>query len=166
MIALLVLVSIVVAVWALNAPGQRFLPSMVRLLQGPTVHAGTASVLTGRSEASGTFSGREVSIELKLRRGRHDQGYLVVSMQTNAPGPIDAAGIDAHATGDEARRALYTLAKHDLLLRVSDGWLLARWQPQGFVLFPGVFAESKWRDVLDSMHTVAAALDAATSSQA
>jgi hypothetical protein len=165
-LALLVLVSIVAAVWALNAPGQRFLPSLARLLREPTVHAGAGSVLTGRSKASGTFSGRDVSIELKLRRGRHDQGYLVVSMRTNAAGPIDAADIDAHATGDAERRALYTLAMHDLMLRAGNGWLHARWQPQGFVLFPGAFAESKWREVLDSMHTVAAALDAAASSQA
>jgi hypothetical protein len=30
------------------------------------------------------------------------------------------------------------------------------------VLFPGAFAESKWREVLDSMHAVTASLDAAT----
>jgi hypothetical protein len=162
-LALLVLISIVAAVWALNAPAQRFLPSFVRLLAGRAVHAGPWSVVSGRSTASGTFSGRDVSIELKLRRGRHDQGYLVVSMRTNAPAVLDAAALDSHTAGDAGRRALFTLAKHDLTLRAGDGWLHARWQPQGFVLFPGAFGESKWREVLESMHAVATALDAATS---
>ena len=165
MFALLVLASIVAAVWALNASGQRFLPSFARLLAQPAVNAGAWSVVSGRSTASGTFGGRDVSVELKLRRGRHDQGYLVVSMRTNAPAVIDAAAIDAHTTGDAGRRALFTLAKHDLMLRAGEGWLHARWQPQGFVLFPGAFAESKWRDVLDSMRAVTASLDAATAPQ-
>jgi len=84
-------------------------------------------------------------------------------MRTNGAPMLDAASVDARATGDAARRALFILATHDLRLTVEDGWLRARWQPQGFVLFPGAFAESKWREVLDSMHAVAASLDAAPS---
>jgi hypothetical protein len=163
MLGLLVLASLVAVVWALNAPGQRFLPAFARLLTRSAIQAGAFSVLSGRSTAAGTFGGRDVSVELKLRRGRHDQGYLVVSMRTNALAAMDAAAIDAHTTGDAGRRGLFALAKHDLMLRASEGWLHARWQPQGFVLFPGTFAESKWREVLDSMHAVAASLDAAPS---
>jgi hypothetical protein len=159
-LGLLVLISIVAAVWALNAPGQRFLPAFARLLTGSAIHASPWSVLSGRSTASGTFGGRDVAVELKLRRGRHDQGYLVVSMRTSGASVLDAASVDARATGDAARRALFTLARHDLMLRADNGWLHARWQPQGFVLFPGAFAESKWREILDSMHAVAASLDA------
>jgi hypothetical protein len=163
-LALLVLASIVAVVWALNAPAQRFLPSFARLLADRAVQAGPWSVVSGRSTASGTFHGRDVSIELKLRRGRHDQGYLVVSMRTNAPVALDGTSIDAHTTGEAGRRALFTLVKHDLMLRADNGWLHARWQPQGFVLFPGALAESKWREVLDAMEVVAASLDAAPSS--
>jgi hypothetical protein len=162
-LGLLLLISIVAVVWALNAPGQRFLPAFARLLTRSAVQAGAFSVLSGRSTAAGTFGGRDVSVELKLRRGRHDQGHLVVSMRMKTPAVMDAAAIDAHTTGDTGRRALFTLAKHDLMLRAGEGWLHARWQPQGFVLFPGAFAESKWREILDSIHAVAASLDMAPS---
>jgi hypothetical protein len=161
MLPLLVLAALVAVVWALNASAQRFLPAFARLLTGAPIHAGAWSVLSGRSTAVGTFGGRDVSIELKLKRGRHDQGYLVVSMRTNAATVLDAANVDARATGDAARRALFVLATHDLRLTVEDGWLRARWQPQGFVLFPGAFVESRWREVLNAMHAVAASLDAA-----
>jgi len=160
MLALLLLVSIAVAVWVLNAPAQRFLPSFARLLADPVVEGGAWSLLSGRSTASGTFGGRDVTILLKLKRGRHDQGYLVVAMRTGGPAGLDAAGVDASASGDAARRALFELARHDLRLRVDDGWLKAVWQPQGFVIFPGRFAESRWRDVLQALHAVAASLDA------
>jgi hypothetical protein len=161
MLALLVLASIVAVLWGLNAPAQRFLPAFARLLTGSTIHAGSWSVLSGRSTAAGTFGGRDVSIELKARRGRHDQGYLVVAMRTNGASVLDAASVDARATGEAARRALFVLATHDVRLTVEDRWLKARWQPQGFVFFPGAFVESTWLDVLHAMHVVAASLDPA-----
>ena len=160
MLALLLLASVVAFVWLLNAPGQRFLPSFVQLLENASV-AGAWTLLSGRALASGTFAGRPVAIELQLKRGRYSQGYLIVSMRTNESVALDSAGVDARATGDAARRALFTLATRDLQLSVDAGWLRARWQPQGFVLFPGTFNAPVWRDVLDAMQTVAASLDAA-----
>jgi hypothetical protein len=159
-LALFLLVSIAVAVWVLNAPALRFLPSFARLLADPVVEGGAWSLLSGRSTASGTFDGRDVAILLRLKRGRHDQGYLVVAMRTSGPVALDAAGIDARASEDGARRALFELARHDLRLHVEDGWLKAVWQPHGFVIFPGGFSESRWRDVLQALQAVAASLDA------
>ena len=139
---------------------------MARLLADPVVEGGAWSVLSGRSTASGTFDGRDVAVLLKLKRGRHDQGHLVVAMRTGGPVALDAAGVDASASGDGARRALFELAKHDLRLSVEDGWLKAMWQPNGFVIFPGRFSESRWRDVLQALQAVAASLDAVASPSA
>jgi len=166
MLALLLLVSVAVTVWVLNAPAQRFLPSFARLLADPVVEGGAWSLLSGRSTASGTFGGRDVAILLKLKRGRHDQGSLVVAMRTGEPAALDAAGIDARASDDGARRALFDLARHDLRLHAEEGWLKAVWQPQGFVIFPGGFSESRWRDVLQALEAVAASLDAVASPSA
>ena len=163
MLALFLLVSIAVAVWVLNAPAQRFLPSLARLLSDPVVEGGAWSFVSGRSTASGTFDGRDVAILLKLKRGRHDRGYLVVAMRTEGPADLDAAGIDASASGDGARRALFELARHDLRLLVEGGWLKAVWQPHGFVIFPGRYSESRWRDVLQALQAVATSLDAVAS---
>jgi hypothetical protein len=163
MLPLFLLVSIAVVVWVLNAPAQRFLPSLARLLADPVVEGGAWALLSGRSTASGTFGGRDVAILLKLKRGRHDQGHLVVAIRTDGPAALDAAGIDARASDDGAQRALFELARHDLRLHVEDGWLKAVWRPQGFVIFPGRFSESRWRDVLQALRAVAASLDAVAS---
>jgi hypothetical protein len=159
--ALLLLAAIVAVVSALNAPAQRFLPSFVRLLDDAAVHAGLGSFFSGRSVASGTFGGRDVVILLKLKRGRYDHGYLIASMRTRERAVLDSAGVDARGMGEAARRALFALATHDLRLSVEDGWLKALWEPQGFLLFPGTFHESNWREVLGAMEVVAASLDAA-----
>jgi len=107
---------------------------------------------------AGRFAGRDVMLRLHIRRGKFDQGHLVIAMQSHG-GPLDAAGVDAQARDDVARRALFTLAARDLRLHVEDGWLQARWQPHGFVFFPGPFIESKWREVLEAMRAVVTSLD-------
>jgi hypothetical protein len=145
-------------VWVLNAPGYHFPRRFARLIEDASLDAGVLRFLSGGPALAGTFAGRDVLLRLHLRRGRHDQGHLVIAMRTRAS-PLDAAGVDAQATGDVARRALFTLAARDLTLHVEDGWLQARWRPQGFVFFPGPFIESTWREVLEAMRAVATSLD-------
>jgi hypothetical protein len=157
----LLLATAVATLWALNAQGQQFPRAFARLLAVPELDAGVWTLLSGRPSVSGTFAGREVVLRLHLKRGRHDQGWLTVSMRTSTAGLLDAGGVDSQTAGDAGRRALFTLAKHDLRLSVEGGRLMALWQPQGFVLFPGPFVESKWREVLDAMRAVAQSLGAA-----
>ena len=157
--ALLLLAAVAFVVWKLNAAGQRFLPGFAQLLTGPHVRQGPASVLSGRSYATGQYRGREVAIRLQVRRGRHQLGYLVVAMRTGGPQALDSSGVDAQTRDDAGRRALFTIAANDLLLSVEDGWLKTMWKPIGFVVFPGTFSEEKWRSVLEAMHTVAASLE-------
>jgi hypothetical protein len=154
---LLVLAALGFLVWVLNAPGYHFPRGLARLLEDARLDAGALRFLSGRSTVAGKFAGRDVVLRLHMRRGKHDQGHLMIAMRTRE-GPLDAAGVDAQATGDEARRALFTLARHDLTLQVEDGWLQARWRPRGFGFFPGPFVESKWRDVLEAMRAVATSL--------
>jgi hypothetical protein len=147
--------------WALNAPGQRFLPLLARLLTQPAVQAGPFSFFSGRSYASGTFGGRDVALRLQLKRSRYGQGYLVVALRTAGPPTLDGAAVEACTQDEAGRRALVTLATHDLVLDVENGWLKALWNPQGLVIFPGPFSEPKWREVLGALQSVAASLDAA-----
>ena len=144
--------------WVLNAPGYHFPRQFARLLEDARLDAGVLRFLSNGLTAAGRFAGRDVMLRLHMKRGRFDQGHLVIAMQSHG-GPLDAAGVDAQATDDAARRALFTLAARDLTLHVEDGWLQARWQPQGFVFFPGPFIESKWREVLEAMRAVATSLD-------
>lgn len=148
-------------VWRLIAPGEQFVPGFARLLSEPAIQRGAFSVFSGRSYARGRFQGREVALRLQLKRSRYGQGYLVVAIRTDGPPALDYDGIDARARDDAGRRALASIAAHDLLLSVEGGWLKALWRPQGFVIFPGRFSEEKWRQVLTAMHTLAASLDAA-----
>ena len=159
-LALLLTAALIFIVWTLNAAGQRFLPAFARLLTAAQVRRGMFSFLSGRSYATGQFQGRDVAIRLQLRRGRHQLGYLVVAMRTTGPPTLDASGVDAHTRDDAGRRALFTIAAHDLLLSVEDGWLKTMWKPIGFAVFPGSFSEEKWRPVLEAMNRVAASLDA------
>jgi len=159
-LALLLLVVIAVVVWKLNAAGRQFLPAFARLLTGAQVQRNAASLFTGLSFATGQFHGRDVAIRLQLRMGRYQLGYLVVAMRTNGPQTLDSSGVDSLTRDDAGRRALFTIAANDLLLSVEDGWLKTMWKPVGFMMFPGPFAEEKWRPVLEAMHTVAASLEA------
>lgn len=145
--------------WKLISPGQQFLPAFARLLTGPTIQRHAFSFFSGRSYATGQFKGRDVAVRLQLRRGKYELGYLVLAMRTGGPPALDANGIEA-LVGDEAgRRALFTIAKHDLLLTVEQGWLKTMWKPHGFVIFPGRFSEEKWRPVLEAMDTIAGSLE-------
>lgn len=158
----LVLLLIVVAVvWMIAAPGTRFLPQFGRLLSAPRIEQKAASFFSGRSYASGGFDGREVMVRLQLKRSRYGQGYLVVAMRIEGVAALSGAGIDARTQDAAGRRALALLASHDLLPSVEEGWLKALWQPQGFIIFPGHFSPDKWRQVLDSMRTLATSLEGA-----
>ncbi len=157
-LALLLLVAIAFVVWRLNATGQQFLPAFARLLDEPRLERGPSSLFSGLSYATGRFRGREVAIRLQLRRGRHSMGYLVVAMRTGGAETLTASDVDAQVQDDAGRRALFSIAQHDLLLSVEDGWLKTMWKPSGFVVFPGSFSEETWRPVLEAMHTVAASL--------
>jgi len=55
---------------------------------------------------------------------------------------------------------LVSIAAHDLLISVEEGWLKALWRPRGFGSFPGRFSEEKWRQVLEGMRAVATSLEA------
>ena len=118
------------------------------------------SFFSGRSYTTGQFQGREVALRLQLKRSRHGQGYLVVAARTTGAASLDYNAIEGRTRDDAGRRALASLANHDLLLNVEGGWLKTLWQPQGFVIFPGAFSEPKWRQVLSAMHDVASSLDA------
>ena len=161
MLAPLLLVIVVAIVWFFMVPGQQFLPAFARLLTAATIQRSVFSVFSGLSYATGQFCGRDVAIRLQLKRGRYAQGYLVVAVHTGGPPVLDYNGIEALARDEAGRRALFTIAAHDLLLNVEGGWLKTMWRPQGFVIFPGPFSEEKWRPVLEAMETVAASLDAA-----
>ena len=157
--ALLVLFIVGLVVWKLAARGEQFLPGFGRLLTEPRIQRGPFSFFSGRSYAVGKFQGREVAVRLQLKRGKYAQGYLVVAVRTGGPPTLDYTGIDARTPDDAGRRALVSLAAHDLLISVEEGWLKALWRPQGFIIFPGRFSEEKWRQVLDAMQTVATSLE-------
>jgi hypothetical protein len=125
-----------------------------------TIRRGPFSFFSGRSYAVGKFQGRAVAVRLQLKRGKYAQGYLVVAIRTGGPPMLDYTGIDARTRDDAGRRALVSIATHDLLMSVEDGWLKALWRPQGFMIFPGRFSEEKWRQVLAAMDAVATSLEA------
>jgi hypothetical protein len=150
-----------VAAWLFIAPGLRFLPAFARLLSSPQLEQGPLSFFSGRSYMTGQFHGRDVAIRLQQRRGKYQLGYLVIAVRTSGAPTLDRNGIEARVQDDAGRRALFTIAARDLLLTVEDGWLKTMWQPMGFTIFPGHFAEETWRPVLDAMQTIAASLEAA-----
>ena len=163
MTPLVILLLVVTAgiLWKLNAAGRRFLPAFAHLLQEARIDQAPFSVLSGTSYVTGTFHGRQVAMRLQSRRGRHQLGYLVIAVGTGGPANLDASAIDASVRDEAGGRALLTIARHDLLLSVEDGWLKTMWKPIGFVVFPGQFSEEKWRSVLESMNIVATSLERA-----
>jgi len=161
----LLLLGVAVVVWMIAAPGARFLPEFGRLLTAPRIERGAFNFFSGRSYASGEFQGREVAVRLQLKRSRYSQGYLVVALRLAGPAALEAGGeasIDARIHDAAGRRALSVIASHDVLFSVEDGWLKALWQPQGFIIFPGRFSPDTWRQVLDSMATLARSLEGAS----
>ena len=125
----------------------------------PAITRGPFSFFSGRSYAAGKFQEREIAIRLQLKRSRYGQGYLVIAAKAAGVPTLDYNGIEARARDESGQRALYGIAKHDLLLSVEDGWLKALWRPQGFVIFPGRFSDEKWREVLDLLHRLATSLE-------
>jgi hypothetical protein len=154
-----VLVALVAVVWKLVAPSEHFLPEFTRLLTEPTIQRGVFTFLSGRSYASGKFKDRDVAIRLQLRRSRHDLGYLVIAVRTRRQMTVGEKDIAARARDEAGRRALDTLADHDLRPSVEEGWLKVLWKPLGFFIFPGRFSEEKWRQVLEALHALATSLD-------
>jgi hypothetical protein len=157
--ALPLLLLIVVVVWVLAAPGTQFLSKFSRLLDQPRIESGHFSVLSGQSSLRGQFGGREVAVELQLKRSRHGQGDLVVAIRSNNALSLNTSGIESRVRHADGQRALTTLAAHDLLLSVDQGWLRAWWRPQGFVYFPGRFDERKWREVLEALGRLSVELE-------
>jgi hypothetical protein len=158
---LFVLAAIGVVVWMVMSPGQAFLPAFARLLESPVIERNPLSFFSGRSYVTGRLRGREVAVRLQVKRRKYQTGYLVIAVRTSGPPTLDANGIEAHTRDEAGRQALFTIAAHDLLLAVEDGWLKTMWKPVGFtIIFPGRFEEARWRPVLEAMTTVAASLDA------
>ena len=158
--SVLLLLLVAGMAWFLIAPGQRFLPRFATLLEAPRLQRGVRSFLFGRSYLTGRYKGREVVVRLHMSRHEHELGYLVIAVRTAGGSTLDNSGIESHTHDDQGKRALFSIARQDLLLTVEHGWLKALWRPVGFVIFPGRFSEEKWREVLDSLHTVASSLDA------
>ncbi len=93
------------------------------------------------------------------KRGRNSLGYLVIAMQ---PGQVlihENGGLGG-LNEPEARTALDQLeAAEGLHLSLDGGWLKARWQPVGFMIFPGRFDSERWHRVLRAMAVVASSLE-------
>jgi hypothetical protein len=159
-LTLLLLLVVVVVAWKFIAPGEQFLPGFARLLTEPSIQRGPFGFFSGRSYATGKFHDRAVAFRLQLKRSRYGQGYLVIALRAGGQPTLDYDGIDARTRDDAGRRALFSIAAHDLVLSVEEGWLKALWRPQGFVIFPGRFVEEEWRQVLDAMRVVATSLEA------
>ena len=158
MIAVLVVLALGAAIWMWVMPSERFLTEFAALLSEPTVT--NDDVLSGRQSATGRFEGRDVTIDLQLPRGDYQRGFLVVALRTTGPQTLDNEGIESRAIGDEAQRALFTIAANDLVVRVEEGWLKAEWTAtELFRTFPGPYSEEKWRKVLNALEVVAKALD-------
>ena len=156
---LLLLAAVGFVIWTLMAPGRAFLPGFAQLLTEPVLQQSPLSFFSGRSYVLGRFGGREVAVRLQQKRGKYQVGYLVIAVRTGGLQTLDANGIDAHTRDRVGRKALFTIAANDLLLSVEGGWLKTMWKPVGFVIFPGRFAEEKWRPVLEAMVAVAASLE-------
>ena len=156
----LLLVVVGFVIWTLMAPGRAFLPAFAQLLTEPVVQQSPLSFFSGRSYVLGRFDGREVAVRLQQKRGKYQIGYLVIAVRISGPQTLDASGIEAHTRDEAGRQALFTIAANDLLLSVEAGWLKTMWKPVGFVIFPGRFADEKWRPVLEAMVAVAASLEA------
>ena len=159
MLAPLLLLAVAVLAWKFAAPGNRFLSGFARLLTTPAVVGGPLSVLSGRSEVTGSHRGREVIATLQLKRGTHGIGSLVVAMRTASQDTLDGSGIDGRVRDEAGRLALFTLAAEEVVLSLDQRWLQALWRPARFAFFPGPFDEARWLRVLDSLGVVVVSLE-------
>lgn len=160
MIGLLLMVILTVVVSKLVYQNDRFLNDFAGLLLEPTFRRGWLGFFLGRSYVSGRYKGREVAVRLNLKRNEYDSGYLVVAVRTSVPITLSREAVSARTRDDDGRHALDSLTSHHLFPSIDEGWLKVLWEPFGFFIFPGRFSEKKWREVLDSMHTLATSLEA------
>ena len=163
MSGLLVLVVIGFVLWKLWTPATAWAPGFATLLDRPVKKTGFLPFVTGLETVGGDFEGRPVLLALHHKRGRHSLGYLVVAMQPHATSGFSADAL-ATLTTPEARKALDVLeSRSQLHVSFEDGWLKARWQPGGFMIFPGQFEAQRWRSVLQAMSVITRSLESARS---
>jgi hypothetical protein len=146
--------------WWLMAPGLKFLPAFSRLLATPAVQGRVFGLFTGQTYLTGVFKSRLTAVRLHLKVNRYDRGYVVVALKTSGAPHVTYNDIDKRARDESSRRALFVLAREEVVIKVEDGWLKGIWKPAGFVLFPGTFSVEKWRAVLDAMDALANSLEA------
>lgn len=158
--ALFVLVVVVVVAWTLLSPADRFLSAFATMLSESHLERHPLTPLTGRAYLKGRYAQRDVAVRLQARRGRYSFGYLVVSLGTTYSRSLSGADVDGLVHDEAGRRALATLAAHDLLFVVEGGAVKATWRPLGLTFFPGSFVSERWRGVMDAMAAVARSLEA------
>jgi hypothetical protein len=158
---LLVLLLIAVVVWKLWTPAMAWAPAFATLLERPVTKTGFLPFIMGLETAGGDFEGRPVLLALHHKRGRNSLGYLVVAMQPHTTSGLSADALSTLTT-PEVREALEELeGRSELHVSLDDGWLKARWQPGGFMVFPGQFEPQRWRCVLQAMSVVNRSLESA-----
>ena len=161
MLGLLVLLLIGFIVWKMWTPAMAWTPAFATLLERPVAKTGFMPFIRGLETAGGEFEGRPVVLALHHKRGRNGLGYLVVGLQPRATSGLSADAL-ATLTTPAAREALEELeGGSQLNVSFDDGWLKARWQPGGFVIFPGRFEPQRWRRVLEAMSVIARSLESA-----
>ena len=159
MSGLLVVVLIGFVVWKLWTPAMSWAPAFATLLGRPVTKTGFLPFITGLETVGGDFEGRPVLLALHHKRGRNSLGYLVVAMQPHATSELSTEAL-ATLTAPEVREALEQLeSRSELHVSFEDGWLKARWQPGGFMIFPGQFEPHRWRRMLKAMSVVARSLE-------
>jgi len=159
MVGPLIVLLIGFTVWKLWTHVMAWTPAFAALLERPVTKAGFLPFMMGLETAGGDFEGRPVLLAVHHKRGRYDSGYLVIGMH---PRTSSAVSADALATlrTPEAREALDELeGRAELIVSFDDGWLKARWEPSGFMMFPGPFDAQRWRRVLRAMAVVTRSLE-------
>jgi hypothetical protein len=161
MLGLLVLLLIGFVLWRLWTPAMAWAPAFATLLDRPVKKTGFMPFVAGLETAGGDFEGRPVLLALHHKRGRNSLGYLVVAMKPGATSGFSTEAL-ATLTAPEVRDALEELeSRSELHVSFEDGWLKARWQPVGFMIFPGQFEPQRWRRVLTAMSVVARSIESA-----
>ena len=160
MFELLVLVGLGWLGWKLTRHFFSFPGQFAGLLEAPRRRGTLLGPLSSRSEITGWFKGRMVTL-LYQRREEYQLGFLVVALRAAAPDQsVIQLPTDTRARNPEVERALYALeATYELRLQMQDGWLQATWAPVGFFIFPGRFEPARWKAVLEHLTVIAAHLE-------
>jgi hypothetical protein len=159
-LAPLVVLIVGAVLWKLWGPAMAWTPAFAGLLERSVTRVGLWPFVTGLETAAGDYQGRPVLLALHHKRGRNSIGYLVVAMQPRAGSGLGPDALRTVGTA-EGRDALDLLeGREGLDVSFDQGWLKVRWQPSGFVFFPGRFDAPRWRGVLQAMAAVAASLEA------